>query len=467
LDERLFYHYNAWKKGDFRLPPGTVERDIHDKAFKLLKEPEILSLLGLRQTGKSTLVFQLISDLLKKGGTPERIFYFTLDDLSLRQELSASHGQLLNILERFLGEDIGQLKNQIYLFIDEVQKLPGFVEYIKSLYDLHLPIKWTLTGSSSLTLKAQIKESLAGRVLSLPILPFSENEMFKGHGFPPPDKSGIRDLLLGKTKPDLKALKHYQSRLLPHKQKIIQLLDETMVFGGLPAVALSTDPEKRQILLRNYRDTYLDQDIRNLVKEDKLWVYQKVMELMASRVGDILNYSNIAAQLEVTVDTVKRYTMLLEKTFIITTLTTYSRNVRNEVLKTPKVYFTDLGLRNILLGLDSINQIERFNQYGITLENLMLTRLVTLLPLFSPEVRLHYWRTKAKEEVDLVIQSPERMIPIEVKSDKKIQARHLKGLRTFLQKEKENIGVLVGRFEETNIIEEGNTRIFLVPHWMV
>lgn len=467
MDERLFYHYNSWKKGVFSLPANMVERDIHDTAVRFLKEDEILILLGLRQTGKSTLVFQLISDLLKKGVGPERIFYFTLDDLSLRQELSASPAHFIRIVERFLGEDIERLKTKIYLFVDEVQKLPGFVEYIKALYDLHQPIKWILTGSSSLTLKAQIKESLAGRVLSLPVLPFSETEMFKGHGFQPPDKSGIRNVLWGKTDPDRKALRHYQAQLMPHKQKILQFLDETMVFGGLPAVALSPDPEKKQILLRNYRDTYLEQDIRNLVKEDKLWIYQKVMELMASRVGDILNYSNIAAQLEVTVDTVKRYTMLLEKTFIITVLTTYSRNIRNEVLKTPKVYFTDLGLRNILLGLTQIAQLERLNQYGITLENVMVTRLLTQLPRLSPESRLHYWRTKSKEEVDLVIYTPDRLIPIEVKSDKKIQARHLKGLRSFLQKEKEKTGILVGRFEEAEIMEEGKTRIVLLPLWMI
>lgn len=358
-------------------------------------------------------------------------------------------------------------KTGLFIFIDEVQKLPGFVEYIKALYDLRLPVKWILTGSSSLTLKAQIKESLAGRVLSLPVFPFSENEIFKGYGYPPPDKSGIRNLLLGKIPFDRKALKHYQAQLMPHKQKILRFLDETMVFGGLPAVALSPDPERKQVLLRNYRDTYLDQDIRNLVKEDKLWVYQKVMELMASRVGDILNYSTIAAQLEVTVDTVKRYTMLLEKTFIITNLTTYSRNLRNEVLKTPKVYFTDLGLRNILLGLADIAQLEKLNQYGIVLENAMVDRLNAYLPRLSPGARLHYWRTKSKEEVDLVIYTPDRLIPLEVKSDKKLQARHLKGLRSFLQKEKEKTGILVGRFGDADIIEEGKTRIILLPHWMI
>jgi len=188
---------------------------------------------------------------------------------------------------------------------------------------------------------------------------------------------------------------------------------------------------------------------------------------MASRVGDILNYSNIAAQLEVTVDTVKRYTMLLEKTFIITNLTTYSKNIRNEILKTPKVYFTDMGLRNILLGLTTLTQLELLNQYGIVLENTVINRLNAHISRLSPEVRLHYWRTKTKEEVDLVLYSPDKLIPVEVKSVKKPQTRHLKGLRSFMEKEKEKTGILVGRFEDADIIEEGKTKIYLLPHWMI
>jgi uncharacterized protein len=156
----------------------------------------------------------------------------------------------------------------------------------------------------------------------------------------------------------------------------------------------------------------------------KLWVYQKVMELMAFRVGDVLNYSIIAAQVEVTVDTVKRYSLLLEKTFILTNLTTCSRNIRNEVLKTPKIYFSDLGLRNILLGLTSVAQLERINQYGVALENSIANRLSAWLPLLNPELRLHYWRTRSQEEVDLVISAPDRLIPVEVKSDKKLQLPH-------------------------------------------
>lgn len=467
MDERLFYSNNNWRGGVFALPPDIVNRDIHDKALKFIGEKEILTLLGLRQTGKSTLAFQLIHDLLKQGIQPERIFYFSFDDLSLRQELSASFGSFLKIVERFLGEEVQQQKTRIYIFIDEVQKLPGFIEYIKSLYDLRLPVKWVLTGSSSLELKVQIKESLAGRVLSLSVLPFSEAETFRGYGFDPPDKRNIWRFIFGETTPDKKALKKYQAGIMPFKHRIQKLFEEYMVYGGLPAVSLSNDTERKQMLLKSYRDTYLEQDIRNLVKEDKLWVYQKVMELLASRIGDLLNYSNIASSLEVTVDTVKRYSMLLEKTFIIKNLTTYSRNVRSEILKTPKVYFTDLGIRNSLLGLNSISQIEKLGQYGIIFENAIVEKLNTIMPFMELEARLHYWRTKTKEEVDIVIYTPERLLPIEIKSDKKIQTKHLKGIRSFFSKEKEKVGVLVGRFEDADILEDEKSRIYLLPYWMI
>jgi uncharacterized protein len=466
MDERLFLSYNAWRTGTFTLPPGTVKRDTHGKAVKLLQEREILTLLGLRQTGKSTLAFQLIRHLLQKEKTaPERVFYFPFDDLPLRQELSASFPEFLKIVERYVGGEVARRKNRIYVFVDEVQKLPGFVEYVKSLYDLRLPIKWVLAGSSSPELRSQVKESLAGRVLNLPVFPFSEHEMFLGRDEPPPDKEAVWRFLFGGGVPDRNELRRMQAALLPRKPQIVGLFEESMVFGALPAVALTRDFERKRLLLKNYRDTYLEQDIRSLVREDKLWVYQRVMELLAARIGDLLNYSAIAAQLEVTVDTVKRYALLLEKTFVLRSLTTFSRNVRSEVLKTPKVYFTDLGLRNTLLGLADLSQVEKLGQLGAVLENALVERLQTVINHVGSETRLHYWRTRTKEEVDIVLAGPERLLPIEVKSDRQVRARHLKGLRRFLEKEKQTVGIVAGRFDDAEIVAEGESRIYLLPYW--
>lgn len=468
MDERIFYSYNTWKTGEFTIPAGTVERDVHQRAVRFVTAKEILILLGLRQTGKSTLAFQLIFELLSKDAIrPERIFYFSFDDISLRHEISSSFDNFLKIVERFTGKDIRTEKKTIYIFIDEVQKLPGFTEYIKTLYDLRYPVKWILTGSSSIELKDQVKESLAGRSITLPVLPFTEAEIFKGLGLSLPDKRFIQDFILGGKLPGKTTLKEYQASLMPYKQNIEHIFEDCLMFGSLPVVCLCTGPEKKQLLLRNYRDTYLEQDIRNLVKEDKLWVYQKVMELLASRIGDLLNYSTIASQLEVTVDTVKRYAMLLEKTFILKNLTTWSRNIRKEVLKTPKVYFSDLGLRNSLLGLNSLQQAEKLGQLGMMLENMVFGRLLSISSFSNQEARLHYWRTKTKEEVDFIVSTPERALPIEVKSDRKISTRQLRGLKSFLEKEKEGTGVVVGRFKDADILEEGGKRIYLIPYWLI
>ncbi|PJB32253.1 MAG: hypothetical protein CO109_05465, partial [Deltaproteobacteria bacterium CG_4_9_14_3_um_filter_65_9] len=102
-----------------------------------------------------------------------------------------------------------------------------------------LPIRWVLTGSSSLTLKSQVKESLAGRVVQLPVFPFSEHELFLGHGDPPPDKTAVREFLFESRIPDKRALRKIQAELLPYKHRIETLLEEVLVFGSLPAVALS------------------------------------------------------------------------------------------------------------------------------------------------------------------------------------------------------------------------------------
>ena len=143
------------------------------------------------------------------------------------------------------------------------------------------------------------------------------------------------------------------------------------------------------------------------------------------------------------------------------------RNIRSEILKTPKVYFTDLGIRNSLLGLTSLSQLENLGQFGVILENALISRLDAIIIRHRFTAKLHYWRTRTKEEVDIVVYTPERLIPIEVKSEKKIAARHLKGLRSFLEKEKEQVGILVGRFAEVDIIEEDNTRIYIIPYWML
>ena len=467
MDENLFFLNNPWRRGAYRLPEEIIERDMFPYACACLDAPEILLLTGLRQTGKSTLARQLIHYLLTvRQVSPATVFYFTFDDLSLRHELSASFPTFIRIMEKLLGGDAASF-GRLWLFADEVQKLPGFIEYVKALHDLGYPIKWVLTGSSALELMSQVRESLAGRVLHLPVSPFTEGEVFRVREMPAPDKGVVRAMLTCAQPLEEGELQRQQATLLPFRHDIDRIGDDMLLYGSLPAVARATEGERRLTLLKNYRDTYLEQDIRGIVKDDKLWIYQRVMEILAGRTGDLLNYTDIAGQTGVAVDTVKRYVALLEKTFLIRELTTCSRNIRAEQLKSPRIYFTDLGIRNILLGITDLALLERLNLLGSSLENLVEERLQAELILTRRQARLHYWRTKAKDEVDLVVATPQTLLPIEIKSDRTPQKRYIRGIVKFLAKETEAKGVLIGRFDAVEVIRQDGREIFLLPLWMV
>ncbi len=321
--------------------------------------------------------------------------------------------------------------------MDEVQKLPGFIEYVKSLHDTGYPIKWVLTGSSAIELMSRVRESLAGRVIHLPVYPFSEDEVFRVRGMAAPDKKAVRAMVTGAQPITEEELRSRQAALLPHRDDIERISEDILLYGSLPAVARAGDAERKLTLLKNYRDTYLEQDIRGIVKDDKLWVYQRVMEILAGRTGDPLNYTDIAGKTGVAVDTVKRYVSLLEKTFLIRELTTYSRNIRAQLLKSPRIYFTDLGIRNILLGITDLALLDKLKLLGTSLENLVAERIQAELFLTRSEAKLHYWRTKAKEEVDLVVVTPQMFLPIEIKSDRTYQRRHIRGILKFLTREME------------------------------
>jgi hypothetical protein len=467
MDENLFFLNNPWRRGEYRLPDGIIERDLFPQACASLDDPEILLLTGLRQTGKSTLARQLIHHLLtNRQVTPATVFYFTFDDLSLRQQLNASLPSFLATIEKLLGGDAAG-SGRLWIVVDEVQKLPGFIEYVKSLHDLGYPVKWVLTGSSALELMSQIRESLAGRVTQLPVHPFTEGELFRIKGMAPPPKGVVRGMLTGARPLDEAELHRQQAALLPFRYDIERVTDDILLYGSLPAVARAADGERRLALLRSYRDTYLEQDIRGIVKDDKLWVYQRTMEVLAGRTGDLLNYAEIAGQTGVAVDTIKRYVAILGKTFLIRELTTYSRNVRAEQLKSPRIYFTDLGIRNMLLGITELLLLERLNILGSSLENLVVQRLQAELSLTRSHARLHYWRTRTGEEVDLVVSTPQALLPIEIKSDRTPQKRYIKGIGKFFSKEGAAVGVLIGRFEAVDVVRLEGKEVFLLPLWMI
>ena len=382
------------EKDGVKLPRRAVARQLTKAIIPWLEREEIIVITGARQTGKSVLLYQLIFDqLLPKT---ENILYFNLD--------LPRHRQFLNHPEP-LVERISQSKKKTYVFIDEVQRLeePGL--FLKGLYDLHLPLKLVVSGSSALEIKSKIHEALTGRKIVFRLNPFSLEELASVL-FPNSSLKQIQN--------DNKALSN--------------IMNHYLVYGGYPAVALAKDPKIKIQLLEELMTSYLEKDIKEFLKVENEIAFRNLLKILASQIGNLVNKNELSNSLGIHKNTLDNYLFYLEQTFIVDFIRPFFKNPRKELLKNPKIYFRDLGLRNFAIG--SFSNFNFRPDKGALFENLSYLCLKESL---DPLLPIHYWRTKAGAEVDFVIVPKLNPIPFEVKAAELKEFKISRSLRSFLR----------------------------------
>ncbi|OGV96486.1 hypothetical protein A2W24_04910 [Microgenomates group bacterium RBG_16_45_19] len=287
------------------------------------------------------------------------------------------------------------------VFIDEISRLDNPGLFLKGLYDLKTKYKFVVTGSGSLELKAHIIEPLTGRkqVFYCYPLSFTEFAAFK---------LGIESAEANESYAQV------TRELVTQPLKRQRLVGEYLNFGGYPAVALAVTEAEKTRILREVYSSYLEKDIGLLLHVDKEQAFGNLVKLLAHQVGNLVNQAELSAALGISVKTVERYLYLLEKTFVIDVVRPFYRNARKELVKSPKVYFTDLGFLYLAQGILPSSQRR---PTGNVFENACYLRLKELDFVKPPQ----FWRTKSGAEVDFVVTSPKdgKLIPIEVKSSPK------------------------------------------------
>jgi hypothetical protein len=237
-----------------------------------------------------------------------------------------------------------------------------------------------------------------------------------------------------------------------------QLLSEYMTFGGYPRVITAPEElEKRRIIDEIYRSV-LEKDIAYLLKLDKPDAFSALIKLLASQIGQLMNYSELASTLNVSFPTVKKYLWYAQKIFLVELIAPYVRNVRKEISKSPVPYFWDLGLRNYSLGL--FRHHESPFEGGFVFENLVF--LLLRQKLRFKAAKLNYWRTKDKAEVDFVIEAGQGLIPVEVTYKQLKQEKVPPSLRSFIEKyNPENAYVINLNLNKTLNVRK--TTLFFLP----
>ncbi len=361
-------------------------RDIEKEALELSSHYPVLTITGPRQSGKTTLARHLFKDLP----------YFSFENPDIRS-------LVINDPRKFLS----QLPKGAIL--DEIQNVPHILSYLQEIADERKnQLLFVITGSNHFAVMQKVTQSLAGRTGILKLLPFSLSETMAGNQFS---------------------------------------TNELLIKGFYPAVYKSKLSAPK--IYRNYYETYLQKDVRQLIQIKDLNLFDKFIRICAGRTGSLLNTANIANETGLSIPTIRSWLSILEASYIIMLLPPFYENIKKRLIKSPKLYFYDVGLASYLLGIDDKDLMSRDPLRGSLFENMVVMDIVKYRFNSGHDHNLSFFRDSHHNEVDLIFRHGLRLIPLEIKSSQTFNPDFLKSLGYFKS-------MFPERVEKEYLIYDGN-----------
>lgn len=358
-------------------------RSIVKDILKYLNSKEAIVIYGARQVGKTTLMKYLLENYLKNA------FYL---DLELPDLLDLCNRGVEDVCNYLIQKGADE-KKKIFLLIDEVQYMENPANFIKICHDHYPNIKLLVSGSSTFEMKKKFKQSLVGRTVTFELFPLS-----------------FEEFLIFKNK-TYKISKNNSEMI---NKELIPLAEEFIKYGGYPRVVLEKLEEKKYTYISQVINTYIRKDIRDIGNIKNIYSFNKLLELLASQSGQLLNISELANTLDMNRQTVMNYLDLLENTFIIRRIQPFHKNIRSELSKNPKVFLLDTGLMHLLW----------LKEFPKTIQGNVFESFV-FLELLKAKKKINFWRTTNKQEVDFIVQG-KKLYAIEAKYNFKRRSHNLK-----------------------------------------
>lgn len=369
---------------------------------------KILVLIWPRQVGKTTIMTYFFDMLLKKQ---EKAVFLDMDIFENYEKIE-SYDKFINFL--VLNWYDKNSKNCFYVFLDEFQKYDNFTKILKNIYDNHSNIKIIASGSSSLSIKNNIQESLAWRKRIINIFPlnFEEFLVFKNEE---------------KLAQNLKNIKKLKWKwLYDTLNNYYKLLEEFMVFWWYPEVVLEKDIKEKQKILASIFDLFIKKDLWEYLKLEKIKIANDILKYIAVNNWNKIKYEEIAKIANISVHIIKNYIEILKELFIFIELKPYFTNKNLELVKIPKIYFIDNWVRNYFIK----NFIElEFRQDKWALFEWFFIQ--ELLKKWLEIETIKYWNDKNKREVDVVIDNVTDLEAYELKFQKNVKSDDLTWLKAF------------------------------------
>ncbi len=412
------------------------EREEFKYIINKIYEKRILSIVGPRRVGKSTLIYQTINHLLEKEKVDKkRILFFSGDDPSL---FFNDSDNLSNVLEIYfsdiLQEGIDKLSSRVYIFIDEIHFIKNWQNYLKVYFDRKYDIKFVVTGSSSIHLFKDSSESLLGRIENIYVLPLTFNQFFNFYRTYIEEKEDIKFLKFNLDSPDesFRKLEDAYSKI-DLRIMLKKVLDKYILVGGYPEYFENMDINIWQKRLADdiiTRGIY--KDILTLYNIKSPEILEKLMFYIADNDSQTFSYNNMSKDFGIDTVTIISYIGYLKQAFLINVLENYSTNIGKIIRSNKKLSILDNGICNSLLKKKELES----NDVGHLIESMVDFDIRLLCE--RENYNEYYYRNSDKEEIDVIIDRKIDIIPIEVKYTNKIEGSDIKNIEKFIKKNKDN-----------------------------
>ena len=341
-------------------------RDIQKEFERLLPHFSVFLVTGPRQSGKTTICKHYFSEYA----------YFNMEDILVREQIAVAPK---HFLEQYASKGI---------IIDEAQQYPELFSYIQVVADAHPHYRFVLTGSSNFALIHHISQSLAGRAALFTLLPLSLSEL---------------------------------------QERKAAETDKLLLNGGFPAVWSKQTPAYD--VCRNYYNTYVERDVRNLINVKDISKFQTFVRLCAGRTGCMLNASALSAETGVSATTINEWISVLETSYVLFRLLPFYRNIGKRLIKTPKIYFYDTGLACYLNGIENEQHLVSHPLRGAIFENLAVVEFMKNRFNSGKDANIYFYRDQSQREVDILQEFGNQYHAYEVKSAKAFHTGFLDNLK--------------------------------------
>jgi predicted AAA+ superfamily ATPase len=379
------------RKEDLIMSITYINRSLEPVLKQAVSEFPAVVLTGPRQSGKTTLLQHLFIDAYR---------YISLEPPDVRAAAIEDPRSFLEM-------------NPPPVIFDEIQYAPDLLPFIKEMIDEDRlkAGQFLLTGSQNLLLMEKVTESLAGRAAMLTLLPLSRREI---DGEP---QSAL-------------PWESYRTQAASSKKNTFGDLWKTFLRGGYPELIANPDRDAN-LWFGSFVRTYLERDVRMLRQVGDLTLFQNFLRALAARSGQLLNLSDVSRDLGVSVNTAKAWISVLEATFQIIVLRPYYASVGKQLVKTPKIYFTDTGILCYLTGLKDPEHAFAGPMGGAIMETAVLIEIVKTYMSRGISPRIYFWRTRAGTEVDIVVETEGKLVPVEVKLSATPRSAMASGIKAF------------------------------------